>query len=237
MKKNIIIFGMFTWLVLIYSFTFTSHIEEISRKDSIITDQIQKIEKLKINIFDKNRIIYTLETDLKDSIENIEMLASLSPLKGLIDDNEIIEIMDEIPHGNPFRTDFHITAGFGESLGYYGPRLIHEGTDLIPINPEDMKWTITPIAPGEVVSFGYDRIHGKNITIQHSPKVRSRYSHLSMIYNTGTTGNFVNSNSAIGRMGSTGLSTGSHVHLEIQIWTGYEWKKINPAPFLTRDVQ
>lgn len=86
----------------------------------------------------------------------------------------------------------------------------HPGLDLT-----DPKGTpVRPIAEGKVIQvitypFGY----GKHIVIEHDRGARSLYAHLSAI--EVKAGQAVDKNTVVGQVGSTGWSTGNHLHLEI----------------------
>jgi murein DD-endopeptidase MepM/ murein hydrolase activator NlpD len=186
------------------------------------------IEDLKNQIDEK-------EDEIQDLEEESVYLLALDPLVGLVSDDDIKLLMELIPRGNPLTEVFRVTSSFGESTGF-APREEHTGTDISPKDPENMSWTIMAYAPGEVVSFGVDRALGKNITIEHSPRIRTRYGHLSKIYYTGTTGNLVDENTRIGVMGSTGYSTAAHLHFEILIKTNEgKWVPVDPGPYLINE--
>jgi len=66
---------------------------------------------------------------------------------------------------------------------------------------------------GKVIFTGYHRTYGYMIEIDHENGYVTRYAHLSRILVS--TGNRVYKGEIIGKMGSTGSSTGSHLHFEI----------------------
>jgi len=68
-------------------------------------------------------------------------------------------------------------------------------------------------ADGKVTAAGRDSAHGKNIIISHGNGLQTRYSHLSKII--AEPGQKVKKGELIGLMGSTGRSTGPHLHYEI----------------------
>lgn len=77
----------------------------------------------------------------------------------------------------------------------------------------------TPIyaaASGKVIgarSFGWNGGAGKFVKILHNPKIETLYAHISRILVT--PGQYVQKGQLIGLMGSTGLSTGCHLHFEV----------------------
>ena len=89
----------------------------------------------------------------------------------------------------------------------------------------------TPIyaaASGKVAYADYDSGYGKRIIIDHGNGYRTLYAHLysHQVYK----GDIVQKGQIIALMGSTGLSTGPHLHYEVQ----YNERKVNPANFLNR---
>jgi murein DD-endopeptidase MepM/ murein hydrolase activator NlpD len=81
-------------------------------------------------------------------------------------------------------------------------------------------------APGTVTFVGNRGGYGNMIEIDHGMGIHTRYGHLSAI--TVRAGMKVEKDAAIGRLGSTGRSTGPHVHYEV--W--YEDKVRNPVNFI-----
>lgn len=86
---------------------------------------------------------------------------------------------------------------------------------------------ITSIASGTIAKAGYFGGYGNFVEVQHSNGYTSRYGHLSKIQVI--TGQKVKKGQAIGIEGSTGLSTGSHLHFEI-LKNGIN---INPLEYAT----
>jgi murein DD-endopeptidase MepM/ murein hydrolase activator NlpD len=107
-----------------------------------------------------------------------------------------------------------------ETQGFW---LLHAGIDLAtPVGTP-----VHPIMKGTVIKaedswFGY----GNMIMVAHGPDFQSLYAHLSKILVK--VGDEVTTETVIGLSGSTGHSTGPHLHLEIH----QDGKAINPAPIL-----
>ena len=81
-------------------------------------------------------------------------------------------------------------------------------------------------APGAVVSAGWKGGYGKVVEIRHAGGVSTRYGHLSAILVAA--GETVQAGAVIGRVGSTGRSTGPHLHYE----TRRAGKAVNPTIYL-----
>ncbi len=128
-----------------------------------------------------------------------------------------------VPSEKPVRIAA-FTSGYGTRADpFNGTIARHMGIDLA--GP-----TGTPIyatADGTVSAAGWNAGgYGNLIKLDHGRGVETRYGHLSAILVTA--GQHINRGQLIARMGSTGRSTGSHLHYEVRI----EGKAVNPIPFM-----
>jgi murein DD-endopeptidase MepM/ murein hydrolase activator NlpD len=107
--------------------------------------------------------------------------------------------------------EFRLTSGFGPRVNpVTGNLRIHQGLDLAaPLGAD-----VCAARDGTVAETGDDPVYGKYVIIEHSGNWTSLYGHLSEI-NTVLRRN-VKSGNLIGRVGSTGQSTGPHLHFEIR---------------------
>ena len=99
---------------------------------------------------------------------------------------------------------------------------MHYGVDLAG-------WTgatIYSTAPGKVVFASRKGRYGKLVEIDHGFGLRTRYAHLRKILVK--TGQQLVHRQKIGLLGSTGRSTGPHVHYEVR----FEGKPLNPRKFI-----
>ncbi|UOR10795.1 peptidoglycan DD-metalloendopeptidase family protein [Halobacillus amylolyticus] len=85
----------------------------------------------------------------------------------------------------------------------------HKGIDISGVSDR----TIKAADNGVVISAGYDGSYGNKIVINHNNGYKTIYAHLSSI--SVSAGETVERGSAIGNMGTTGRSTGVHLHFEI----------------------
>jgi murein DD-endopeptidase MepM/ murein hydrolase activator NlpD len=117
-----------------------------------------------------------------------------------------------------------ITLEFGKSDLPY--EIMHTGIDIA--NPQGkIGDNISPFMDGTVIYAGETAIgYGKHIIIDHGNNVTSLYGHLDkvLVYK----GEKVTINDVIGKMGSTGWSTGPHVHFQINVFG----IPVNPRVFL-----
>ena len=106
--------------------------------------------------------------------------------------------------------EFRVTSLYGPRINpVTGQHSMHRGIDLAaPMGTE-----VFAVRSGTVIYQGYDRILGYHIVISHDNNWASLYGHLSVI-NT-VLNQDVQSGTVIGRVGSTGQSTGPHLHFEL----------------------
>lgn len=127
-----------------------------------------------------------------------------------------------IPSGNPANV-LMMSSGFGYRRDpFNGRSAMHAGLDFRgPIG--------TPIlaaAPGKVVFVGQRSGYGNVVEVDHGQGILTRYAHLSGF--TTKVGSKVAAGEQIAKMGSTGRSTGSHLHFEVRL----NGVPVNPRRFL-----
>ena len=125
----------------------------------------------------------------------------------------------------PLIGDASVTSGFGwRQHPLLGSWLMHAGRDLAA--PEG-----TPVVAaleGTVVSSGLAGGYGLAIELDHrNPLRRTLYGHLSELYVKA--GDRVRQGEVIGRVGSTGLSTGPHLHFEVRLPADGGWVAVEPG--------
>ena len=85
---------------------------------------------------------------------------------------------------------------------------------------------IRPIANGTVIFAAYKGSYGNLIIIDHGNGVQSYYAHCNALYVTA--GQYVSTDSVIAAVGSTGNSTGPHLHLELRV----NGTPVNPQSYI-----
>ncbi len=132
------------------------------------------------------------------------------------------ELVARLPLGPPL-DEFRVTSGYGtRSDPITGERAIHRGIDFGA--PRDAR-VLAP-APGRVLRAGRDGAFGLMVELDHGMGIVTRYAHLRKILVAA--GDRVDFRQPIGIVGSTGRSTGRHLHYEIRV----DGKPIDPAGFL-----
>lgn len=111
-----------------------------------------------------------------------------------------------------------ISSGFGARWGKF-----HKGVDLTSSNH-----SILAADNGKVIYAGYKSDYGNHIIIDHLNGYKTVYGHLSKI--NVTVGTTVEKGEKIGVMGSTGDSTGTHLHFEVRTDDNPQ----NPLKYLNR---
>ena len=115
--------------------------------------------------------------------------------------------------GTPYRQSGSWSSGY------------HTGVDF----PVPTGTSVKAVASGKIVSAGWAGAYGYEIVIRHSDGRYSQYAHLSSLHVR--EGQQVGSGQRIARSGSTGNSTGPHLHFEIRTGPGYG-SDIDPLAYL-----
>ncbi|HSX56878.1 MAG TPA: M23 family metallopeptidase [Sphingomonas sp.] len=116
-----------------------------------------------------------------------------------------------------------LTSSFGvRSDPFHGSAAMHAGVDI----PGPIGTPIYATADGVIGRAGRFGGYGNLITVNHGKGIETRYGHLSKILVASNTR--VRRGQLIGLMGSTGRSTGSHLHYEVRI----DGAAVNPMPFM-----
>ncbi|WP_065091539.1 M23 family metallopeptidase [Rhizobium leucaenae] len=117
---------------------------------------------------------------------------------------------ESLPFRNPAPGKL-ITSPFGNRKDpFFGKLALHTGTDFHFSPGEKVKAT----APGKVVSAGWTGGYGNMVEIDHGDGISTRYGHMEEVLVK--VGDTVKSGDALGLAGSTGRSTGTHLHYEVR---------------------
>ena len=167
--------------------------------------------------------------DLSEALEMIE--ERLSTRRSSID--LLAETMRrEFPGAASYASDSapHTTPSIWPAAGYvsspYGLRFdgteFHQGIDIAA----DMGAPIVATADGVVTAAGWNGGYGNMVDVDHGGGIVTRYGHASAV--AVTVGQQVRRGEVIAYVGSTGRSTGPHVHYEVRV----DGQPVNPAGYL-----
>ena len=138
------------------------------------------------------------------------------------DIDDLFSIMQNTPFGKPL--DGSVNSGFGYRMDPFTSKsAFHSGIDFEANN----KQPVVATALGVVEHAGWYKSYGKTVIIKHENGYKTLYGHLSVV--KVKKGEEVHTGQLIGLAGSTGRSTGPHLHYEI-LKNG---KAINPREYLT----
>lgn len=114
-----------------------------------------------------------------------------------------------------------ITSYFGQRVGpVAGASTDHKGIDIAAAAGS----SVLAALDGFILNSGFSAARGNYVTIQHQTGERTLYQHLQ---NTiAKAGDRVTAGQKIGTVGSTGISTGNHLHFEV---LGSDGKNIDPT--------
>ncbi len=128
-----------------------------------------------------------------------------------------------VPQGKPTKGQSPISSDFGLRPGPFGGRAeIHDGIDLLG----DYGSPIYATANGKTERAGYSGGYGYHVVIQHGYGYQTLYAHLSKLAVKPNTA--VKRGQLLGFMGSTGRSTGTHLHYSIY----RNEKPVDPKPYM-----
>lgn len=118
--------------------------------------------------------------------------------------------LETLPTGLPIRGDFHVSSGFGmRNDPFTGTLARHEGLDFTAATGT----SIIAAADGVVTRSGWEDTYGHIIEITHAEGFMTRYAHISKRHVV--EGTPVKRGQRIAEVGSTGRSTGPHLHYEV----------------------
>jgi murein DD-endopeptidase MepM/ murein hydrolase activator NlpD len=133
-----------------------------------------------------------------------------------------------VPYRKPVVGEVEFTSGFGiRSDPFLGRPAMHTGLDFRAAMGDPVRAT----ANGKVVSSGWAGGYGRMVEIDHGNGLSTRYGHLSDI--SVKVGDQVKIGQVIGAVGSTGRSTGPHLHYETRI----DGEAVDPQKFLRAGVR
>jgi murein DD-endopeptidase MepM/ murein hydrolase activator NlpD len=193
-----------------------------SEKSRLVDDLALKVQQLGFldqtlqGLEDLIGLERTIEQDV--AIEDRVKLVQMTTLEKQI-------MLERIPNGRPVGDFQGVSSGFGWRIHpVRGTREFHNGIDYRGKQGDP----IIATADGVVEYAGYHRAsgYGNLIILSHDFGFKTFYGHMHNL--NVTAGDFVKKGDLLGGIGNTGVSTGPHLHYEVN----FVQRKLNPAPFV-----
>ena len=147
------------------------------------------------------------------------VLTNAPASRAAVEDAFLIAFVEPVP-------GHAVVSPFGlRQLPWEGGGRLHEGVDI----SADPGLPVRVSADGEVVAAGEKGGYGRYVAVRHAVGLTTFYAHLGSIDKGVTPGMKVEAGQAVGRIGSSGTSTGPHLHFEIRDAAD---RPLNPAMFL-----
>ncbi len=149
---------------------------------------------------------------------------SLALIQGLLEEPEsAVPSAPANPWGSVLKGSARLSSDYGIRKDPFTGRLaFHDGIDIAVKRGTE----ITALRDGEVVYSGWKGGYGNTVIVRHEDGLESVYGHTAK--NLVSLGERVRAGSVLAEVGSTGRSTGPHLHLEMR----RHGKSINPLPHL-----
>ena len=152
----------------------------------------------------------------------IALAPSRAPIVDQQREDELKKLAKMLPLSAPLAS-YQFESGFGSRIDPINHRAsFHPGLDL----SAPYRTTVYSTAPGTVVFTGMRDSYGRMVEIDHGHGIVTRYAHLHRILVA--RGQKIGVHTQIGELGSTGRSTGPHVHYEVLV----DGTPLDPAKFM-----
>jgi len=212
-------------------------ISEIANRFNLVQDTILSFNDIKnarllqigsyLRIPDRDGIIYDVRKG--DTVDGIAEKYEIDPLgitatNALTDENLQIGVRLFLPEARMSRVTLqeingdlfswpirgYISSRYGYRISpFTGVRQFHSGLDIAANRGTPIKAAMA----GWVIATGYDANSGNYVILSHHSGYRTFYAHMDVI--RVSTNEWVKAGQRIGDVGSTGLSTGSHLHFGV----------------------
>lgn len=155
-----------------------------------------------------------------DTITSTEVSSIATPVLKKVSDQSADPIgQNEVVNAMKLPLKGVVTSEFGYRIHpIYGEELFHNGIDIAADEGSDIKSALA----GTVTEAQYSDSYGYYIKIHHTGGLETLYAHCNQLYVD--TGDKVNKGEVISAVGSTGISTGPHLHFEVIV----DGKNLNP---------
>ncbi|MCL1818641.1 MAG: M23 family metallopeptidase [Spirochaetaceae bacterium] len=174
---------------------------------------------------EKLAVTYRIPEEQIREVNNIEEDGSPAGEKIFIPEAKLPSIELRRVWGELFRYPVRgwITSRYGyRNDPFTGKKRFHNGIDIAGVHGQ----AVGAALEGRVIETGFNNMSGNYVVVAHAGGYVSSYAHLSLI--RAKKGDWLKDGQRLGDVGSTGYSTGDHLHFSISRWG----KSVNPALLL-----
>ena len=218
-----------------------AEMDVFNKVEAIASSEVNKIKSAfsKINGALKNQGLYfnplanskkreskggTFEKDSFIELKDKAIIDKISKIYKAVEDVEYYrEVAKGLPFGKPVWS-YWVSSKFGARNDPFNKKVTgHKGIDLASRTGNKIRI----MAKGRVTKVEHsNRGYGNLVVVDHGNGFSTKYAHLSKIYVK--EGENLATNAAVGEVGSTGRSTGPHLHYEVL----YQGHPVDPMPFI-----
>lgn len=219
-----------------------SEIEILNQIEKISSKEMEKIKEalseINKSMKQQNKYFNPLANSKKDStggkfeadipaVENEELSKKMQEVFSLINDVAYYkEVMKSVPVGKPVWS-YWLSSPFGKRSDPFNKKsAAHKGVDLASNKGNKIK----TMAKGKVVRAEWNGGYGNYVEIDHGNGFKTKYAHLNKSYVE--KGQYVQQGEPIGEVGSTGRSTGPHLHYEVL----FNGTPVDPMTFIKAQI-
>jgi murein DD-endopeptidase MepM/ murein hydrolase activator NlpD len=201
-----------------------TELDQVRRLDGLLRSAGAEVSRLRAAVADTGLDPEAVRPPGRDAVGGPFVAADVDPKAGpfeamlsraqanVVQLDRLRRVATALPFGRPLAGETDLTSGFGYRNDPFTRRpALHTGLDFRGEYGAPARAT----AGGTVVAAERDGGYGNMVEIDHGNGVATRYAHLSAI--TVAPGQKVEAGAVVGRVGSTGRSTGPHLHYETRI--------------------
>ncbi len=211
------------------------NIDKLHKKEESLKVLQNELSEKLIVLANERKNLYEEYQTIEEEIKTAKSVLNFYTKAGCKDNQDLSTCAQaQLPPGTKFwrpLTYGHVTSEYGYRIHpIYGYRRFHSGIDM-----SGYDYAILSTTDGKVASTGYNSSMGNYVIIHHYVNGRnysSVYMHLSQIYVS--QGNIVTKDTNIGRMGSTGSSTATHLHFTMYsgLYPTGSYSMVNPRDYV-----
>ena len=163
------------------------------------------------------------DSTINDDGANAQYAEVTQPLKNMGDDEKYWSGKFAMPLE---QETLRISSSFGYTRIVNGVASIHGGVDF----PAPQDTPVTAPNRGRVLFAGFLKLTGNTVVIEHGFGLKSWYYHMNSL--DCQAGDMLETGDPIGKVGTTGFSTGNHLHFAMSVYGVY----VNPWQYLENDM-